>query len=384
MNNPIYINGSGSISALGTDKHSVVNSYRKPKNTFSLDETTGVPVSKLAVDAEQELTQLKQEDQRYKRLDRSVLMAMLAARQCIQSAGWQDGDYGINIGSSRGATGLFENYHQGFLEDQRVHPLTSPTTTLGNIASWVGQDLHNSGIRFSHSITCSTALHALLNGIAWLDSGMSKRFLIGGSEAPLTPFTINQMQAVKLYSKSSIEDACQSLHFDKTENTLVLGEAAAVFALSHSADRATAKISGYGFASEKISNHTAISADAQCFQDSMQAALQKAGKSSIDMVVMHAPGTLKGDIAEYKAIEKTFDELPVLTTNKWKIGHSFGASGAMSLEMALLMLEEQKVFENPYYKLDPKFTAGNQQIKSIMVNSVGFGGNAVSVIVERV
>ena len=105
---------------------------------------------------------------------------------------------------------------------------------------------------------------------------------------------------MKLYSKSSIEDACQSLQFDKTENTLVLGEAAAVFALSHSADHATAKITGYGFASEKISNHTAISADAQCFQDSMQAALQKAGKSSVDVVVMHAPGTLKGDQAEYK------------------------------------------------------------------------------------
>ena len=216
MKNPIYINGNGSVSALGTDKNSVASSYQKAKNTFSLDKDTSAPVSKLTVDAEQELIQLQQEDQRYKRLDRSVLMAMLSGRQCIQSAAWQDGDYGINIGSSRGATGLFENYHQEFLDNQRVHPLTSPTTTLGNIASWVGQDSHNSGIRFSHSITCSTALHALLNGIAWLDSGMSSRFLIGGSEAPLTPFTINQMQAVKLYSKSSIEDACQSLQFDKS------------------------------------------------------------------------------------------------------------------------------------------------------------------------
>ena len=31
-----------------------------------------------------------------------------------------------------------------------------------------------------------------------------------------------------------------------------------------------------------------------------------------------------------------------------------------------------------------KIWADNQQLKSIMVNSVGFGGNAVSVIVERV
>ena len=383
MNNPIYINGSGSISALGSTKESVLNSYRRSKNTFSLDKATGLPVSKLAVDTEQELTQLKQEDQRYKGLDRSVLMAMLASRKCIRSAAWEDVDYGINIGSSRGATGLFENYHQGFLDDQRVHPLTSPTTTLGNIASWVGQDLQNSGIRFSHSITCSTALHALLNGIAWLNSGMSDRFLIGGSEAPLTPFTIRQMQAVKLYSKLSTDEACQSLQFDKKENTLVLGEAAAVFALSHTADQAIAKITGYGYAGEKIANHASISADAKCFQDSMKISLRSAGRSSVDAIVMHAPGTVKGDMAEYKAIGKTFDNLPVLTTNKWKIGHSFGASGAMSLEMALLMLENQQVFENPNFKLASTPREVDQQLKSIMVNTVGFGGNAVSVIIEK-
>ena len=379
MENTIYINGSGSISALGTDKNSVIDSYIQPHNTFLLDAKTEVPVSQISNDAEKQLTKLRQEDQRYKKLDRSVLLAILAARQCVKSAGWQDGEYGINIGSSRGATGLFENYYQDFLNNQRLHPLTSPTTTLGNIASWVGQDLHQSGICFSHSITCSTALHAVLNGIAWLSSGMSNRFLIGGSEAPLTPFTISQMQAAKLYSKQSIDNACQSLNFDKTENTLVLGEAAAVFALSHTADHAIAKITGYGFASERITNHAAISADAKCFQDSMQAALQKAGKASVDVIVMHAAGTVKGDQAEYEAIKKTFTELPVLTTNKWKIGHSFGASGAMSLEMALFMLEEQKAFQNPYYGSTPEIS----EITSIMVNSVGFGGNAVSIILER-
>ena len=380
MTHPIYINGKGSISALGNDQHSVIKSYKQAKNTFSFDEVSGVPVSRLTDDTEQALTHLQQEDQRYKRLDRSVLMAMHAARQCVQAAGWQAGDYGINIGSSRGATGLLEKYHQGFLEQKRVHPLTSPTTTLGNIASWVGQDLQNSGIRFSHSITCSTALHALLNGVAWLNAGMTDKFLIGGSEAPLTPFTISQMQAVKLYSKLSTDEACQSLEFDKKENTLVLGEAAAVFALSHVADHATAQITGYGFASEKITNHASISVDAQCFQDSMSAALRSAERSRVDAIVMHAPGTVKGDLAEYKAIQKTFTKLPALTTNKWKIGHTFGASGAMSLEMALIMLDEQSLCENPFYNNAQQ----NGHLNSIMVNSVGFGGNAVSLIVERV
>jgi 3-oxoacyl-(acyl-carrier-protein) synthase len=61
-------------------------------------------------------------------------------------------------------------------------------------------DLQSSGPEISHSITCSTALHAVLNGIAWLKSGMVDKFFSGGSEAPLTDFTIAQMRALKIYS----------------------------------------------------------------------------------------------------------------------------------------------------------------------------------------
>jgi hypothetical protein len=35
------------------------------------------------------------------------------------------------------------------------------------------------------------------------------------------------------------------------------------------------------------------------------------------------PWNDKGDITEYKAIESFGTSLPLLTTNKWKIGHTF-------------------------------------------------------------
>ena len=37
-----------------------------------------------------------------------------------------------------------------------MSPLVSPTTTLGNISSWVAYDLGLDGVTLSHSITCST------------------------------------------------------------------------------------------------------------------------------------------------------------------------------------------------------------------------------------
>ncbi|RYD87210.1 MAG: beta-ketoacyl synthase, partial [Sphingobacteriales bacterium] len=145
---------------------------------------------------------IRESNDKYKFLDDSVLLAIAASRMAVKQAGWDNDDtFGINIGSSRGATGLFEKHHQEFLETGKAPLLTSPVTTLGNISSWVAQDLASNGPELSHSITCSTSLHALLNGVAWLRSGMADKFLVGGSEAPLTAFTIAQMQALKIYSR---------------------------------------------------------------------------------------------------------------------------------------------------------------------------------------
>ena len=127
-------------------------------------------------------------------------MALYVSRRAFLEAKIVDMNMGINFGSSRGATELFEKYFEEFRNTQQVSTFTSPATTLGNIASWVAHDLQLQGPEISHSITCSTGLHAVLNGIAWLQAGFSQSFLVGASEAPLTPFTLAQLAALKVYS----------------------------------------------------------------------------------------------------------------------------------------------------------------------------------------
>ena len=102
--------------------------------------------------------------------------------------------------------------------------------------------------------------------------------------------------------------------------------------------------------------------------------------SEIEAIVMHAPGTIKGDLSEYKAIQKVFGKnLPLLPTNKWKIGHTFGASGMLSIELAVMMLQHQEFIEVPF--ATPQETRKN--LKNILINAVGFGGNAVSILLTR-
>jgi len=322
------------------------------------------------------------------------LFAIYASREAVKSANWTSKDnFGVNFGSSRGATSLFEKYHKEFLATQKSSTLSSPTTTLGNISSWVAHDLHTSGPEISHSITCSTALHSLLNGVAWINSGMSNKFLVGGSEAALTDFTIAQMQALKVYAKHHSEPVseshkktkeyfpCRSFDLEKKQNTMVLGEGAAAICLEKGiVKNALATISGVGFATEVLKHNTSISTDAICFQKSMKMALGEMKPDEVDVIVMHAPGTIKGDLSEVNAIEKVFcNKRPFLTTNKWKLGHTFGTSGMLSLELALLQLRYQKVIAVPFSKNQQK----PKQLQKILVNAVGFGGNAVSILLTN-
>jgi 3-oxoacyl-(acyl-carrier-protein) synthase len=135
-----------------------------------------------------------------------------------------------------------------------------------------------------------------------------------------------------------------------------------------------------GYATEMLQHPTSISAEAICFQKSMQMALQEIDLREIDAIVMHAPGTLKGDASEFEAIKKVFGEnVPLLTSNKWLLGHTFGASGMFSVEMALLMLQNQIFIPVPFQNQIPE----SKKLRKIMVNAVGFGGNAVSVVLEK-
>jgi len=381
----IAITSLASLSPLGNTPEVIWNNYLSPKTLITAKEFNGKSQFLATIPAiiRKQIDGLRKEHSKYKALDETVLMAILTSRKAIENAGWQKGDaFGINIGSSRGATQLFEKFHQEFLETGKTATLTSPTTTLGNISSWIAHDLKSRGPEISHSITCSTALHAILNAVAWLQSGMATKFLVGGSEAPLTAFTLAQMQALKIYANEQHDFPCRAFDLTKSKNTMVLGEGSAMACLElGEKENALGYITGIGYATDELEHNISISNEAICFQKSMMMALNNIPLDEVDVIVMHTPGTVKGDTSEYKAIQLLFsNNLPMLTTNKWKIGHTFGASGILSLEFALMMMQQNTFVGIPYvFEPNPR-----KNIRNVLINAVGFGGNAVSVIVSKV
>lgn len=161
---------------------------------------------------------------------------------------------------------------------------------------------------------------------------------------------------------------------------MILGEGAAVACLENGrSSNALAFISGIGYSTEVLEHGASLSANANCFQRSMSMAIGDMEPGEIDIIVTHTPGTIIGDLAEINAIKTVFGEHgPALTTNKWKLGHTLGASGMISIEMAILMLDHQEFLKVPFATQRPP-----HQIQNILVNAVGFGGNAVSILLKK-
>ncbi|NNK19646.1 MAG: beta-ketoacyl synthase, partial [Maribacter sp.] len=134
MTIPISITAIASISPMGSTLDEAWSAYQS-KGHLLVERLVGGSKAWLAPLSEKSLAEigiLRNSDPNYKDLDSSVLYAIFASRMAIEKSGWTASDnFGINMGSSRGSTSLFEKYHEEFLNTQKASTLSSPTTTLG-------------------------------------------------------------------------------------------------------------------------------------------------------------------------------------------------------------------------------------------------------------
>ncbi len=368
----IGITGIGGISAAGSDPQEVWRTYTEGPARWAMDPSTHLPVYPAQLPSHAGIEAFSAE----RDLDRATLLALYAADRAVAQAGWRGEDFSVLVGSSRGPTGSWEAGFQQFSAAGRVGPRTSPATTLGSIGFGLGAYFSSASLASSLSVTCSSGLHALLHGVALLRAGMASRVLVGGAEAPLTPFTLRQMEALRIYAAPPEDDrlpVCRPLAQPATG--MVVGEGAAFLALElDSAQPPIARITGLAFAREVAGSPTGITPTGEGLQKTMREAAATAGKSP-DLIIAHAPGTRQGDAAELFAIRQVFGPEQAVTSGKWATGHTFGASGPLALELAIAILRAGDAAGLAYMP-------GGKWVRSVLVNATGFGGNVVSVFLE--
>ncbi len=287
----------------------------------------------------------------------------------------------INAATSRGSIDYLAQTQQ---KHDKLPVWTSPHSTLGFASSWPGLLHASESPLFFQSSTCSSFGLALQNAFAWLNSGMADQFIAAAVECPTGELTIDQMKAIRIYAPfgEEIDYPCRSMDFEKSQNTMVLGEGAYAFELSKDKTDGLAVLKGVGSSIEKIHHSTQLSATGDCIVGATQKALEMAKVKNVDMIIGHFPGTKLGDLAEKTAYERIFGEnVPYTISNKWKIGHSLGSSLAANLDQAISIFNGKYLPEMPSYTPIPKNVPN--KINHILITALGFGGQAISAVVSN-
>ena len=126
----------------------------------------------------------------------------------------------------------------------------------------------------------------------------------------------------------------------------------------------------------------------------MKQALDMSGLKApdIDYINAHGTGTDNNDISEGIAIQRLFgDTIPHVSSTKQFTGHTTSAAGSTEAILAILCLRESMILPNlnfevpmPELQFQPvKNLITGIDVKHVMTNSFGFGGNDSSLIFKK-
>jgi 3-oxoacyl-(acyl-carrier-protein) synthase len=393
----VHVVGTGVISAIG---HSVSESLHSLQHELS--GVGGLTLfdsfhNKLPV-AEVKLSNLALAEKLSlpPTLSRTALLGVHAAREAVKSSGindlskWKTGLISANtVGGMDKTEEFFPHYiinpAKGRLRNVAQHACSYSTEAIAD-------DLGIHDFVSTINTACSSSVNSIILGSRLIREGMLDVVIAGGTDA-LTKFTLNGFNSLMIL------DSQPCRPFDASRNGLNLGEGAGFLVLvSEKVLReenihSICNVSGYGNTTDAY-HQTASSPEGRGSFNAMDAALKSSGlkPSDIDYINLHGTGTHNNDLSEGTAITRLFgDTIPKLSSTKGFTGHTLGASGGIEAVFASFAISGQCIFSNPRFEtsmpelnIQPqrKFER-NVNVRHVMSNAFGFGGNCSSIIFSK-
>jgi 3-oxoacyl-[acyl-carrier-protein] synthase-1 len=241
------------------------------------------------------------------------------------------------------------------------------------------------------STACSSAANAIMLGARMIKSGELDRVIVGGSDS-LSKFTINGFKTLMILSDT------YNTPFDEHRKGLNLGEAAAFLVLESDAivskenKKVLAYVKGYGNANDAY-HQTASSENGDGAVMAMEKALKVAGisPSEVDYINAHGTATPNNDLSEGRALLRVFKEnVPEFSSTKPFTGHTLAVAAGVEAVYSVLSIQNNVIYPNLNFKtpmtefnLVPETQLKNKEIKTVLSNSFGFGGNCSTLIFTK-
>jgi 3-oxoacyl-[acyl-carrier-protein] synthase-1 len=395
----VFIAGIGAITAIGNNVSECLASFEKEK--AGMGEITHMqtihqnvlPVAEVKLTNEElaGITGLSVD------VSRTTLLSLVAAREALNDAAipnLSDLRTGFVSANSVGGMDKSEDFFVEFLKDNSKGKLKNIFDhECGSVTEVVADKLGITDYMTTISTACSSSANAIFYGARLIKNGLLDVVVAGGTDA-LTKFTLNGFNTLMIVDK----EFCKP--FDENRQGLNLGEGAGYVVLVSDKVAKTlhkplyCKLSGYNNSNDAY-HQTASSPDGMGSYLAMQGALKKAGLKTTDIsyINLHGTGTPNNDSAEGTAITRLFEkDFPPMSSTKSFTGHTLGASGAIEAVFSVLAINKGIIypnlrFETPMSEVpftpETKFLTG-QNIKHVMSNSFGFGGNCTSLIFSEI
>jgi len=393
---PIYITGTGIVSAIGLGKAETLSSILEGRSgiremKYLTSKHRDIPVGEVQ-HSNAEMIQLLGIDEN-PFLTRTALIGRLALREALNESGIESEmikDIHFISGTTVGGMDRRELFHAQEANCDRVHA-TIATHHCGSCTEMIAEQFGNFASLSTVSTACSSATNAIITGANMLRCGLANIVVVGGAEC-LTKFHLNGFNSLQILDRQ------QCRPFDKNRAGLNLGEGAAyiVMETEDSIKKRHAKpiciLSGYGNACDAY-HQTASSPNGEGAYLAMREALDIAGlnPSDIQYINAHGTGTPNNDESESQAIWRIYGENhPPVSSTKSYTGHTTSASGSIEAVICILALTQQFLppninwstpMENGIIPLSELRTGVD--IRHIQSNAFGFGGNDSSIILSK-
>ncbi|MEO6730747.1 MAG: beta-ketoacyl-[acyl-carrier-protein] synthase family protein [Ferruginibacter sp.] len=399
MDAPVFIAGIGAISAIGNNVAECLAALETENPGMAsmayLDSVHSgtLPVAEVKLSNESLTKMLGLSTA----ISRTAMLSMAAAKEALDNAAIPDLASlrtGFISANTVGGMDKSEQFFADFLIDNKkgklrnvVHHECGYITELA--ADYLGIRNYVSTI----STACSSSANSIFYGARLIKNNILDVVVAGGTDA-LTKFTLNGFNTLMILD----HEYCKP--FDENRKGLNIGEGAGYVVLV--SERVAAnlknapgcKLSGYCNANDAY-HQTASSPEGTGSYLAMKGAIDRSGLelTDIDYINLHGTGTQNNDIAEGTAIKRLFGPLyPNMSSTKSFTGHTLGASGGLEAVFSVLAIKERMIFPNLRLQTPMKdlpfipetYLIKNANVRNVLSNSFGFGGNCSSLIFSKI
>ena len=350
------------------------------------------------------------EHKEVRKYDLYTQYALVTAAQAMTDSGLDlekiDRDRaGVIWGAGIGGLQTFFEETRSYREDNpRFSPFFIPKMIANIAGGLISIKYHFRGPNFTTVSACASASHAMIEAFTMIRLGKAKIMITGGSEAAVNEAGVSGFNSMRALSTRNDDPQTASRPFDKERDGFVIGEGSAAFIFEEyeSAVNRGAKIYaemvGGGMSADAF-HMTAPDPDATGASLVMKWAIEDAGlkPEDVDYINVHGTSTPLGDIAEPKAIQKTFGDHAYkvsISSTKSMTGHLLGAAGAVEGLASILAIQNNLIpptinhfTDDPEidHRLDFTFNiAKPRKVKIAISNTFGFGGHNATVVFKKI